>query len=894
MKLSTKAIFKSVATLIAFGSITTACSSSDDPLPTPTPTPPPTTEEEFTALSLYTKTDQTGDTWLTSDQIGVFMLSAEGAFPDGILSANKNNADNIRYSAMPDDNDASKTLFKVVNTSNTIYYPESGKVDIISYYPHGTKGTNAGQINTSYAYRIDITDQSTPSTIDVMYAKQTNIAPSEAGVDLKFEHKLSKITFNINAGNGLTTEEISNLETSNITFSGMPVTAELSLQDGHLAVGTEMIDFNPFKTTSEYDASFSAILIPQDGNVYSNRTVTFTVNNNAYTWDIPADEVLEAGEHYACPVTIRQNSITVGDRTAIAWNNTVPNPGTPDPIGIYTAEDLVAFSQQWNAAFSAPVPQIEKDKVLAAWSDNGRPDGVIRLRADIDMKNMTFQPINYFSSIFDGGNHIIRNLEMNNAESFSIGLFSIIDNQGEVRNIIMEDCNITGKHSIGFIAGLNYNKISGCKVISGKISAESQAGGIVGENWSSFAIEDCSVSGNFKIEGKRAIGGIAGYNTHASIINCKVNSGTILAEDCAGGIVGENNKSTIANCLANSTTVITSNRQAGGIVGRNFEGSISDCKTTSIIVTANFADAGGIVGRSRAESGTAIVSNCHMTLGIITAKELSSGGIAGVNENGTIIDCSMTSGKVTLTESQAAGGIAGSNYPESSIIKNCHVSGNAEIEAYSFAGGIVGNSWGTVTGCSTSSSSVKAITSNAGGIVGGGGHSISNCEVNSTTVIATKNAGGIAASIFGSNTIIANSKVISGRIEATSTASNGYAGGITAHMSGSKIIGCVASPDQVIGTRKGVIVGRNDNPSTIDGCYWSVLSGLNDVGLGDSGTNGGSFNKASVDASSGNFFISGNPTPIEVMNNALATEGSAWRWKPGNAASKWYPIAYLP
>ena len=283
-----------------------------------------------TSNAPQTRTITDGDEWEQDDEIGIFMINKGGS----LTTTADLLVDNIQHKATP----GSPASFVPVNTEQTIYYPQSGNVDFVAYYPYGATGVETGEITTAYKYNISVTDQSVPAAIDVLYVKNTDVAKSQSAVNLEFSHVLSKVTLNVKAGEGLTRTNVQNLVGTDIVFGGMPITAELALQDGMLTARTTST-FNPLKAmtaTATYDATFSAILIPQpDGG--TGRTLVLTVDGQDYTWTIPNTEAFAAGNHYTYPVTVKKKSgIMVGNPSITDWktNDNKEGEAMPLPIAI--------------------------------------------------------------------------------------------------------------------------------------------------------------------------------------------------------------------------------------------------------------------------------------------------------------------------------------------------------------------------------------------------------------------------------------------------------------------------------------------------------------------------------------------------------------------------------
>ena len=641
------------------------------------------------------RTADGGEAWTDSDRVGIFLVTTGGTLPDNLVAG----ADNVEYAVVPDPGNAATATFTPAAT-DTVYYPTRGKAYAVAYYPW--RPAPASDPGT---YKINVTDQHDPAAIDVQYAKSGDSDKNAAAIDLAFRHVMSKLVLNARLGAELRPATL----TGAPVIGGVPTTATLALADGTLTPGTDATGFAMKRetTTPTFDATFSAILVPQGNG--SARSVTFTVNGNPYTWDIPDATPFLAATCYTYTVTIHRTGITVSAAEITPWTTSDPSIDAELAwAGIRTPDDLVAFSNEWNAA----TDNNARAAVIARWSDDATPDGTVRLLNDIDMKDVNnFTPIGNdynlpFTGTFDGGGHTISNLSVS-ITGYYAGLFGY--NKGTIRDVTLANADIsTDTDDAGGIAGRNNGSISGCTVTGGKITASTDyAGGIAGLNNTTGSITGCTVTGGTITTTSKA-GGIAGGN-EGSISGCTVTDGTITSSTYyAGGIAGRNNTTgSITGCTVTDGTIKATN-EAGGIAGSNdTSGSITGCTVTGETITASNSDAGGIAGWNDGS-----ITECTVTDGTITASTNNAGGIAGSNyTTGSISGCTVTGGTITATD--YAGGIAGSN---NGSISGCTVT-DGKITATNYAGGIAGLNEGSITGCTVTDGTIKA-TDYAGGIAG--------------------------------------------------------------------------------------------------------------------------------------------------------------------------------
>lgn len=174
-----------------------------------------------------------------------------------------------------------------------------------------------------------------------------------------------------------------------------------------------------------------------------------------------------------------------------------------------------------------------------------------------------------FKGTYDGNNKTISKLIVNAPNSNYQGLFGYAYN-AVIKNVILANCNITGKQ---------------------------YTGGIVGYASTSTAIENCHVRGNISATESDASGhgGIAGSATSTSITNCTV-TGTIstsVSNDNYGGIVGAANSDVVITSCENAANISGDGQNHGGIVGRDNSRSnkFKYCLNTGVVNGNQFVGA---------------------------------------------------------------------------------------------------------------------------------------------------------------------------------------------------------------------------------------------------------------------------------------------------------------
>ena len=175
-------------------------------------------------------------------------------------------------------------------------------------------------------------------------------------------------------------------------------------------------------------------------------------------------------------------------------------------------------------------------------------DGNYILTRDIDASGLTTS-LSEFSGTLDGNFHKIYNL--------SKPLFSSI-NGGTVKNLMLEDVNITTGTNVGAIAcevtgtSSNIASIYNCGIMSGSVKGSAYVGGLVGQ-----------------------LGSATADNCYARVINCFSYADVVGGTD-KGGIVGY-------NCYASKSSMVTDGSIRTMVMNCMFYGDIAESGNISPI-----------------------------------------------------------------------------------------------------------------------------------------------------------------------------------------------------------------------------------------------------------------------------------------------------------------------
>ena len=220
---------------------------------------------------------------------------------------------------------------------------------------------------------------------------------------------------------------------------------------------------------------------------------------------------------------------------------------------------------------------------VAELVNGGKTDINITLDKNIDLTGKDWTPIgtsfrNSYTGTFDGGGHSITRLTVTTNDEHA-GLFGCLGKAGTVKNVMMEDVQITSNRSSGFaggVAGYSDGTIENCSV-SGSVSGTVYVGGVVGAQWEG-SITGCSSSTTVK--GMVHVGGVVGQtNGGATLTACYATGNVTLEIDprkniAGGSLVGFNGGNGVRAYYATgnvtSTGSSTGNVHIGGFLGDNY------------------------------------------------------------------------------------------------------------------------------------------------------------------------------------------------------------------------------------------------------------------------------------------------------------------------------------
>ena len=153
------------------------------------------------------------------------------------------------------------------------------------------------------------------------------------------------------------------------------------------------------------------------------------------------------------------------------------------------------------------------------------------------------------------------------------------------------------------------------------------------------------------------------------ITNNQINGGSI------GGVVGFSWGGTIENCSVSGS--VSGTVYVGGVVGAQWDGSITGCSSSATV--KGMVNVGGVVGQTNGNTTlTACYATGNVTLEIDPKKNIAGGSLVGMNAGSSLLACYAT-GNVTNTGSSTGyvhiGGLLGDTY---TTVTACYWKNNHE------------------------------------------------------------------------------------------------------------------------------------------------------------------------------------------------------------------------
>ena len=313
---------------------------------------------------------------------------------------------------------------------------------------------------------------------------------------------------------------------------------------------------------------------------------------------------------------------------------------------------------------------VTTSKQLMDWAEEVRKGNRsldCTLAADITLTE-SWTPVgttsaNSYTGTFDGKGHTITGLTVTGSNEYA-GLFGYIGSGGTVKNVKLEDVQITSDHqygNAGGVAGYSRGNIENCSV-SGSVSSNYSAGGVVAQQFGN-SITGCSSSATVK--GTAEVGGVAGKTDNSATLTACYATGNVTFERAstintfAGGVVGFNGTGSILTaCYATGnvtgTGTGTGSIYVGGVTGDNASGTLTACYHAKGTVSGPDGATGGVTGRNYNALGDPVITACYW-------KNDQAEGI-GYNQAGTTVETTKVDGDWTDAVAKMNIALSGTGY----------------------------------------------------------------------------------------------------------------------------------------------------------------------------------------------------------------------------------------
>ena len=495
-----------------------------------------------------------------------------------------------QYNVMASDADDYKTA-TLSSDTDPFWWTSREDITVSAWWPYGTTMPDV----------VVKEDQSTQTAFegsDFISAEAQTVQFDNP--TLKFSHRTARITVHLKPGTGIPSVSGADVYVTGLgTDNGNPATIRT------YAPGTD---------------TYEALTAPQ--TVKANTPfIQVDLGGGTYYFRPHNDVVLEAGSRYTYTVNVNATGLTLEGCTIGGWTDGGGESGTAEDLGYFIQDDGSYTVYTANG--------------LLAWNEAAQSDLSLNctLTENINLTGKEWTPVgidsdNQYTGTFDGGGHTISGLTVTGSDE-NAGLFGYIDKVGTVKNVKLENVQITSDYQyayVGGVVGFSEGNIENCSV-SGSVSGNSNSngtdncvGGVVGQQFGG-SITRCSSSAT--VNGTGGVGGVAGKtDNNATLTACYATDGVTVKRDpinntYAGGVVGSNSGgSTLIACYATGNVTVTGDGTGsiyvGGVTGDNFASTLTACYHAAETVSGPDGATGGVTGRNFNDaSGASVITACY-------------------------------------------------------------------------------------------------------------------------------------------------------------------------------------------------------------------------------------------------------------------------------------------
>ena len=257
-----------------------------------------------------------------------------------------------------------------------------------------------------------------------------------------------------------------------------------------------------------------------------------------------------------------------------------------------------------------------------------------------------------FGGTFDGGDHVIKDLSIDDTASYS-GLFGYVKD-AVIKNVKLEGVSIKAGSYAGMLFGKAENTTIKDVSVSGNMTGNDFVGGLGGSISGGSAVENATVSGT--VNGNGTVGGVIA-TAISSTVKSAINSAAVAGKTTVAGIVSTLSMNGVVELCVNKGTVAGA-MDVAGVVAKAAKVEVKQSGNEGAVTGEDnsMSSVGGVV----AIASKSAVLNQVYNVGAVTAKSaLGVGGIAGK----FVTEASMTSafnqGQITAEGTTNVGGLIG-------------------------------------------------------------------------------------------------------------------------------------------------------------------------------------------------------------------------------------------
>ena len=300
-------------------------------------------------------------------------------------------------------------------------------------------------------------------------------------------------------------------------------------------------------------------------------------------------------------------------------------------------------------------------------------------------------PLPIFYGQFDGNNHTISNLFIDNPGVDNQGLFARVISPGFIENLVLQNISVSGGANVGGLVGYMFNDMSNIEITGTVEGTGPFVGGAIGRaaviNVTNVFV-DVDVTSTVSSTPSGNIGGFIGTangglidnvisegsvtalstgraggfmgsgsgNSNSFTITNSGSRGNVQADTNVGGFIGNMYAMTIENSFAEGN--VTTNGAAGGFVGfMQSGGSISNSYASGDVTNTSSSRCAGFIPYAENSFGTPIVIENSYSIGNMTC----GGSVSGfIDYASNVILTNIYSARTFLTSGFSDGGIIGS------------------------------------------------------------------------------------------------------------------------------------------------------------------------------------------------------------------------------------------